>query len=55
VLSTEVFQRLGVCPKTLRLLSNKGVSRHVPTPDAVAEYNRLVGTEPVCALIQSTC
>lgn len=56
VLSTVVFRRLGVCPETLRLLSNKGVPCHVlPTPDAVAEYNRLVETEPVGALIHSTC
>ena len=43
LLSTGVFRRLGVCPETLRLLSNKGVPCHAPrTPDAVAEYNRLV-------------
>ena len=56
VLSTGVFRRLGVCPETLVLLKNKGVSVHVlPTPKAIAEYNRLAETRAVGALIHSTC
>jgi hypothetical protein len=56
VLSTGVFRRLRVCPETLLLLKNKGVACHVlPTPEAVAAYNRLAVTEAVGALIHSTC
>ncbi|HYN40031.1 MAG TPA: Mth938-like domain-containing protein [Rhodospirillales bacterium] len=56
VLSTGVFRCLGVCPETLLLLKDKGVSFHVlPTPEAVAEYNRLAETRAVGALIHSTC
>lgn len=56
VLSTGVYQRLRVCPETILLLKDKGVSCHVlPTPDAVAKYNDLIESEPVGALIHSTC
>lgn len=56
VLSTGVFRRLRVCPETLVLLKDSGVSYHVlPTPDAVDEYNRLADTQAVGALIHSTC
>ena len=57
VLSTGVFRRLGVCPETLLLLKTKGIACHVlPTPEAVAAYNRLADTHtPVGALIHSTC
>jgi hypothetical protein len=56
VLATGVFRRLGVCPETLLLLKDKEVSFHVlPTPEAVAEYNRLAETQAVGALIHSTC
>ncbi len=56
VLSTGVYQRLRVCPETILLLKDKGVSCHVlPTPDAVTLYNNLIETEPVGALIHSTC
>ena len=56
VLSTGVLRRLRVCPETLLLLKDKGVRCHVlPTPDAVAAYNRLTETEAVGALIHSTC
>ena len=56
VLSTGVFRRLGVCPETLRLLASNGIPCHVlPTPDAVAVYNRLAGSKRVGALIHSTC
>jgi hypothetical protein len=56
VLSTGVFQQLQVCPETLRLLASRGVACEVlPTPEAVVRYNRLVDSEPVGALIHSTC
>jgi hypothetical protein len=57
VLSTGVFRRLGVCPETLLLLKTKGAQYYVlPTPEAVAAYNRLAETQvAVGALIHSTC
>ena len=56
VLSTGVYERLKVCRETLRLLTSRGVAYEVlPTPEAVARYNRLVDSEPVGALIHSTC
>lgn len=57
VLSTGVFRRLQVCAETLSFLERKGVACHVlPTPDAVAAYNRFAAElKPVGALIHSTC
>jgi hypothetical protein len=56
VLSTGVYQWLQVCPETLERLGALGVACEVlPTPEAVARYNRLAGSEPVGALIHSTC
>lgn len=57
VLSTGVFQWLKVCPNTLRRLESLGITVQVlPTPEAVAAYNRLAGSEAaVGALIHSTC
>lgn len=56
VLSTGVFRRLGVCPETVRMLESRAIPCYVlPTPDAVAAYNRLAETKRVGALIHSTC
>ena len=56
VLATGVFRWLQICPATLRLLESRGVAYQVlATPEAVAAYNRLVDSEPVGALIHSTC
>ena len=56
VLSTGMYERLGVCPQTLRLLEEKRVGVHVlQTEDAVKLYNELIGTEAAGALIHSTC
>jgi hypothetical protein len=56
VLSTGVYERLGVCPETLRLLERKNVPVHVlQTAKAVKRYNELAETEAVGALIHSTC
>ena len=56
VLSTGVYERLGVCPETLRLLEQKNVPVHVlQTAKAVKRYNELAATEAAGALIHSTC
>ena len=56
VLSTGVFGALGVAPETVAILERNGLTMHVlRTPDAVKCYNDLATTEPVGALIHSTC
>jgi hypothetical protein len=51
-----MYQRLGVCPETLRLLEQKNVPVHVlQTEKAVRRYNELIETEAAGALIHSTC
>jgi len=56
VLSTGVYERLGVCPETLELLTDKGVVAHVlRTERAVDLYNDLQDKKRVGALIHTTC
>ncbi len=56
VLSRGFYDRLGVCPETLRMLQDKGVAVHVEqTEVAVKLYNELRERERVGALIHSTC
>lgn len=56
VLSTGVYERLGVCSETLDDLENRGVTVYVlPTKDAVRRYNELREERSVGALIHSTC
>jgi hypothetical protein len=56
VLSQGMNGRLRVSAETLALLEDSSVRVHVlPTERAVARYNELVDTEPVGALIHSTC
>lgn len=56
VLSRGMWQRLRVRPETLALLEQRGVAHDVlQTEQAVRRYNELVRTDPVGALIHSTC
>jgi hypothetical protein len=56
VLSTGMYERLGVCPETLRLLDSRNVPVHVlQTEQAIRRYNELAETEAAGALIHSTC
>ncbi|MGH2830401.1 MAG: Mth938-like domain-containing protein [Actinomycetota bacterium] len=56
VLGRGVHRRLQICPETLRLLEERGVSVHVlQTEEAAALYNELAGTVPVRGLLHSTC
>lgn len=51
-----MFERLGVCPETLGLIENRAAPVEVlETRRAVERYNQLAETEPVGALIHSTC
>ncbi len=56
VLSRGVHRRLQVCLETLKLLDQNGITAYVlQTEEAVSKYNELIETEPVAALIHSTC
>ncbi len=56
VLTKGVYERLRVCPETLKMLSDQGVAVHVlQTEEAVRVYNRLAETDPVGGLFHSTC
>ena len=56
VLSRGVYERLGVCPETLRMLEDRGIRVHVvQTEEAVRLYNEMADEERVGALIHSTC
>ena len=56
VLSKGVYERLKVCPETLRVLKSKGIKAHVlQTEKAVKVYNELAEKESVGGLFHSTC
>ncbi len=56
VLSKGVWQRLQVCPETLRMLEEEGITAYVlQTEEAVELYNRLRDQGPVGGLFHSTC
>jgi hypothetical protein len=56
VLSTGIWQRLQVCPKTLELLSENDIQFVVlQTEDAVERFNVLRENIPVGGLFHSTC
>jgi hypothetical protein len=51
-----MYQRLQVCPETLRLLEDKGITVHMKeTKEAVKLYNELAINERVGGLFHSTC
>ena len=56
VLSRGVYGRLQVCPETLQLLKDRGITMHVlRTKEAVRVYNECREKGPVGGLIHSTC
>ncbi len=56
ILSTGVFGRLKVPSELVKMLEDHGLKVYVKrTPEAIKLYNSLVDTEPVGALIHSTC
>jgi hypothetical protein len=56
VLSQGMLSCLRVTMDTLDLLASKGIRAHIlKTEDAVRRYNELRETEPVGALIHTTC
>ncbi len=56
ILSKGLHERLQVCPETLHMLKNKGISTHIlQTEEAVRLYNKLRIKENVGGLFHSTC
>lgn len=56
ILSRGMNRRLQVQQQTLEWLQNQGIEVHVlQTKEAVEKYNQLAETDPVGALIHSTC
>lgn len=56
ILSTGMQERLKVCPETLQLLEEAGVTAYVlQSREAVSRFNQLRETEPVAVLLHSTC
>lgn len=56
ILSRGMNRRLQVQQRTLAWLRNQGIRTHVlQTEEAVEKYNQLADTDPVGALIHSTC
>ena len=56
VLSRGVWERLQVCPETLKVLAKKGIEVEVlQTEAAVKRFNELRETVPTGGLFHSTC
>ena len=56
VLSKGIWERLRVCPETLRLLEARGVAVRVEQSETAARvYNELREAAPVGGLFHSTC
>ncbi len=56
VLSKGILEWLQVCPETLKMLRDQGISAHVlQTEKAVRVYNKLREKERVGGLFHSTC
>ncbi len=56
VLSRGVWERLQVCPETLKVLAEKGIEVEVlQTEAAVKRFNELRETVPTGGLFHSTC
>lgn len=56
VLSKGIWERLQVCPETLKLLSARGIASEVlQTEAAVQRFNELRESVPVGGLFHSTC
>lgn len=56
VLSKGMYQQLQVCPETLQMLKDQGITVHVKETKAAVElYNQLAEREPVGGLFHSTC
>ncbi|HEX3036815.1 MAG TPA: Mth938-like domain-containing protein [Thermodesulfobacteriota bacterium] len=56
ILSKGVYERLQVCPETVEMLKEKGISTHVlQTEKAVQLYNELREKKRVGGLFHSTC
>jgi hypothetical protein len=56
VLSKGMYDQLHVCPETLQMLKEKGITTHIlQTKEAVRLYNELREKKKVGGLFHSTC
>ncbi len=56
MLSKGVWERLQVCPETLKVLADKGIEVEVlQTEAAVKRFNELIERVPAGGLFHSTC
>lgn len=56
ILSKGMYEQLHVCPETLQLLNQKGITTHIlQTEEAVRLYNELREKKSVGGLFHSTC
>jgi len=56
ILSKGMYEQLHVCPETLQLLNQKGITTHIlQTKEAVRLYNELREKKSVGGLFHTTC
>ena len=56
ILSKGMYEQLHVCPETLQILKEKGITTHIlQTEEAVRLYNELREKKSVGGLFHSTC
>ncbi len=56
ILSKGVYEQLHVCPETLQMLKEKGITTHIlQTKKAVRLYNKLREKKSVGGLFHTTC
>jgi len=56
ILSKGMYEQLHVCPETLQLLNQKGITTHIlQTEEAVRLYNELREKKSVGGLFHTTC
>ena len=56
ILSKGMYQQLHVCPETLQILKEKGITTHIlQTKEAVRLYNELRENKKIGGLFHSTC
>ncbi len=56
ILSKGMYEQLQVCPETLRMLKERGITIHIlQTEKAVRLYNELREKKPIGGLFHTTC
>ena len=56
ILSKGIYEQLHVCPETLQMLKERGITTHIlQTKEAVRLYNELRENKKIGGLFHSTC